>query len=77
MAMVTMHDDMFTDDVIADPYTYYGHLYLGATLARLEGQEAFKALAQRFPNLHVETEAFEYQPSIALRSLKSLPVAFT
>ena len=34
MAMVTMHDDMFTDDVIADPYTYYGHLYLGATLAR-------------------------------------------
>ena len=51
--------------------------YLGATLARLEGQEGFKALAQRFPNLHVETEAFEYQPSIALRSLKSLPVAFT
>jgi len=26
MAMVTMHDDMFTDDVIADPYTYYGRL---------------------------------------------------
>ena len=26
MAMVTVHDDMFTDDVIADPYTYYGRL---------------------------------------------------
>jgi len=25
----------------------------------------------------VETEAFEYQSSIAFRSLKSLPVAFT
>src|SRR5713101_3113908 len=47
-----------------------------AWLARREWQEAFKALAQRFPNLHVETEVFEYQPSIALRSLKSLPVAF-
>src|SRR5262249_31537356 len=26
MAMVTLHDDMFTEDVIADPYTYYGRL---------------------------------------------------
>src|SRR5437899_3549287 len=26
MAMVAMHDDMFTKDVIADPYTYYGRL---------------------------------------------------
>ena len=52
------------------------HHCLGATLARLEGQEAFKALAQRFPNLHVEAETFEYQPSIAFRSVKSLPVAF-
>ena len=26
MAMVAMHDDMFTDDVIANPYTYYGRL---------------------------------------------------
>ena len=26
MAMVAVNDDMFTDDVIADPYTYYGRL---------------------------------------------------
>ena len=51
------------------------HHCLGATLARLEGQEAFKALAQRFPNLHLETEELIYQPSIAFRSLKALPVA--
>src|SRR5919202_1987201 len=26
MAMVAVNDDMFTDDVIADPYAYYGRL---------------------------------------------------
>jgi cytochrome P450 len=52
------------------------HHCLGATLARLEGQEAFKALAQRFPALHLETEELDYQPSITFRSLKSLPVAW-
>src|SRR5256886_15228893 len=26
MAMVAVHDDMFTDDVITDPYPYYGRL---------------------------------------------------
>ena len=76
---------MFTNpetfDITRDPNTHVAfgngvHHCLGATLARLEGQEAFKALAQRFPNLHVETEVVEYQPSIALRSIKSLPVAF-
>jgi cytochrome P450 len=50
------------------------HHCLGATLARVEGQEVFKALAERFPALEVETPALEYQPSITFRSLKSLPV---
>jgi cytochrome P450 len=50
------------------------HHCLGATLARLEGQEAFKALAQRFPNLRMDTHTLEYQPSITFRSVKSLPV---
>jgi hypothetical protein len=53
------------------------HHCLGATLARLEGQEAFKALAERFPALALETTAaLEYQPSITFRSLKSLPVTW-
>jgi cytochrome P450 len=51
------------------------HHCLGATLARVEGQEVFKALAERFPNLHGQTEDLEYQPSITFRSLKALPVA--
>ena len=48
---------------------------MGDTLARLEGQEAFKALAERFPRLHLETAAFDYVPSITFRSLRTLPVA--
>jgi ferredoxin len=36
----------------------------------------FKALAERFPGLQVETEELEYQPSITFRSLKSLPVTW-
>jgi cytochrome P450 len=70
-----------TFDITRDPnpHVAFGsgvHHCLGATLARLEGQEVFKALVERFPSLHMETEELAYQPSIALRSLKSLPVAW-
>jgi len=51
------------------------HHCLGATLARVEGQEVIKALAERFPNLQATTEDLEYQPSITFRSLKALPVS--
>ena len=62
-----------------NPHVAFGngvHHCLGATLARVEGQEVFKALAERFPGLQVETEELEYQPSITFRSLKSLPVTW-
>jgi len=70
-----------TLDITRDPnpHVAFGsgvHHCLGATLARMEGQEAFTALAQRFPSLHLETEELEYQPSINFRSLTSLPVAW-
>jgi cytochrome P450 len=52
------------------------HHCLGATLARVEGQEVFKALAERFPRLRVASDALEYQPSITFRSVKSLPVTW-
>jgi cytochrome P450 len=52
------------------------HHCLGATLARVEGWEVFKALAERFPRLRVATDALAYQPSITFRSLKSLPVVW-
>ena len=61
------------------PHVAFGngvHHCLGATLARVEGQEVFKALAERFPRLQIESEELEYQPSITFRSLKSLPVTW-
>ena len=64
-----------------NPHVAFGsgiHHCLGATLARLEGQEAFKALAERFPSfeLEVNESELEYTPSISLRSLVSLPVTW-
>jgi len=60
-----------------NPHVAFGngvHHCLGATLARVEGQEVFKALAERFPGLQMASDRLEYQPSITFRSLKSLPV---
>jgi len=51
------------------------HHCLGANLARLEGQEVFKALALRFPKMRLESDRLEYEPSINFRALKRLPVS--
>ena len=62
-----------------NPHVAFGagiHHCLGATLVRVEGQEAFKSLAERFPYLQLETDDLEYHPSITFRSLKSLPVSW-
>jgi cytochrome P450 len=42
----------------------------------VEGQEVFKALAERFPGFQVEADELDYQPSITFRSLKSLPITW-
>lgn len=62
-----------------NPHVAFGsgiHHCLGAYLARMEGQEALKALAERFPRLRLETDALAYQPSITFRSLNALPVTW-
>lgn len=62
-----------------NPHVSFGsgvHYCLGATLARVEGQEVFRALAERFPGMRLATEQLEYQPSIQFRSLKALPVVW-
>ena len=62
-----------------NPHVSFGagiHYCLGASLARIEGQEVFRALAEGFPALRLETEELEYQPSIQFRSLTALPVAW-
>jgi cytochrome P450 len=62
-----------------NPHVAFGagiHYCLGASLARIEGQEVFRALAERLDALRLETEELTYQPSIQFRSLTSLPVAW-
>ena len=62
-----------------NPHVAFGggiHHCLGANLARLEGQEAFRALTQRFPPFRADTEPLEYQTLLSLRGLKSLRVSW-
>lgn len=62
-----------------NPHLSFGsgiHYCLGVALARMEGQEVFRALAERFPRFELDAEALEYRPSIQFRSLKALPVSW-
>ncbi len=62
-----------------NPHVAFGgglHHCLGANLARLEGQEAIKALIQRFPPFRLATEALTYQPLLNLRALTCLPISW-
>ena len=52
------------------------HYCLGASLARLEGQIAINTLLNRMPDIKLESEDLERNPSTVLRGLKSLPVVF-
>ena len=61
-----------------NPHVAFGagvHHCLGATIARVEGQEVFSALAERYPNLESTDRETEYQESLTFRSVKSLPVS--
>jgi pimeloyl-[acyl-carrier protein] synthase len=61
-----------------NPHVAFGsgiHHCLGATIARVEGQEVFRELSERYPNLELKTQEMEYQPSITFRSVKSLAVS--
>ena len=47
-----------------------------AALARLEGEVAIGTLLRRLPGLRLTTESLEYQPTLGLRALSALPLAF-
>ena len=55
------------------------HFCLGASLARLEGQIAINTLLRRAPDLRlaVPRNALRHRPTLILRGLQSLPVAFS
>ena len=61
-----------------NPHVAFGagiHHCLGATLARVEGQEVFRALAERYPNLQLKNQDMEYRESIVFRSIMEMPVS--
>jgi cytochrome P450 len=61
-----------------NPHIAFGagvHHCLGATIARVEGQEVFSALAERYPDLESKNRETQYQESLTFRSVKSLPVS--
>jgi len=69
--------DQFRVDRHPNPHVSLGagiHFCLGAALARVEGQELFRALAERVSSFRLETPEPEYQPSIQFRSLRELRV---
>jgi cytochrome P450 len=60
-----------------NPHVAFGagvHHCLGSTIARVEGQEVFRILADRYPNLEMLPHESEYHPSMALRSMMQLPM---
>jgi len=54
------------------------HFCVGAPLARLEAQIAIPTLWRRMPNLHLRVDpgSLRWRPSMLLRGLEGLPVAF-
>ena len=52
------------------------HTCLGAPLARLEAQEAFRALSAAFPSFDICETQLDYVPNLVSRSLQQLHITF-
>lgn len=69
-------------DVTRDPNLHVAfahgiHVCLGASLARMESEEAFAGLVKRITCPKLEEDAYlNYYPSVVHRALKNLPVTF-
>ncbi len=66
-------------DITRHPNKHLGfghgiHFCLGAPLARLESQIAFRSIARHLPNMRLATDHVEYKPAMGIRSLISLPI---
>ncbi|MQY03729.1 cytochrome P450 [Actinomadura macrotermitis] len=53
------------------------HFCLGAPLARLEGEIAFRRFFERFPNARLTGEAPQWSPNLFLRGLSRLPIVLS
>ena len=52
------------------------HFCIGAPLARLEGELAFRMLMNRMTDIQPEVDSFAWRKGISLRILDSLPISF-
>jgi len=50
------------------------HFCLGAQLARISAEAAFRALLARFPTIELSTDRVEWRNNIMLRGLTALPL---
>ncbi len=83
LASANRDESVFTDadqlDLRRDPNRHLSfglgiHYCLGAPLARMEGQIAFRALLRTFPGLRLTNEPLRWRRGLVLRGLKRLQV---
>jgi pimeloyl-[acyl-carrier protein] synthase len=55
-------------------FGYGSHFCLGAVLARMEMDIAFRAILRRLPNLQLATTDLQWKPTMGIRALVKLPV---
>ena len=76
---------MFPDpdrlDLDRDPnphiaFGYGPHYCVGAPLARLEGQIAFRRLLERLDDLRITEPPLDWSDNLVLRGVKKLPLSF-
>jgi cytochrome P450 len=63
----------------AERHLAFGHGFhycIGAWLARLEAEIAWRTLFERFPTLRLATDHWEYQDNFNVRQLRALPLAY-
>jgi cytochrome P450 len=66
--------DLERQDIEHHSFGLGPHFCLGASLARLEIQEAIAALVAGLPGMQVDLERVVYRPSLHLHGLESMPV---
>jgi len=83
MSAANRDPDQFPDpdrvDIARTPnkhlaFGFAQHFCLGAQLARMEGNIAFRAIARRLPDMRLDTDRVAYQPAFGIRALVALPV---
>ena len=68
--------DLGRDDNHHVAFGWAAHFCFGASLARIEGQQAFAALAQRMGDMRLTAQPLTWRANLGLRGLDALPVEF-